>query len=436
MRYEDQPTKAKSRTHDEGPGRAIVFFDGGSVSRELDPSRELLIGRGDDADLVVPDESVSRRHAILWPGSPPRIEDAGSANGTLVDGVLVGVGTPVPLAPTSVVELGDALMVVRFTGPAAATDEPIAAATVPLDPGMAKVEELVELVAKSDIPVLLLGETGVGKGVVAEDIHRRAARSAAPFVRLNSAAFAETMLESELFGHERGAFTGATQAKPGLLESAEGGTVLLDEIGEMPLAVQAKLLHTLDHREVLRVGGLRPKRIDVRFLAATNRDLGAEVRRGRFREDLYFRLNGISITIPPLRERKNELVRLCRKFAVEAGGGEIGDAALTRLAAHDWPGNVRELRNVVLRAALFARGGKIGVEHLDLGAAPTPNRTGAEGLKGELKKLEAERIVSALDQSEHNQVRAAKLLGISRGTLRSRMKELGLLPDRGRSGTS
>jgi transcriptional regulator with PAS, ATPase and Fis domain len=252
---------------------------------------------------------------------------------------------------------------------------------------------------------------------------------------LNCAAIPETLLENELFGSERGAFTGASGPKPGLLESANGGSVLLDEVGDVPLAIQAKLLHALDHEEVMRVGALRPRAIDVRFIAATNRNLDELVADGRFRQDLLFRLNGMTITIPPLRERGSELAALVRTFIAEAsarlGHSEVGisEDALSRLALHEWPGNVRELRNVIVRAVLFARGGRIGVEHFEPAQVPTPStRPGAGNLHGAVRELEHARIAEALEQCGHNQVETAKRLGISRGTLRSRMKELGLLP--------
>jgi transcriptional regulator with PAS, ATPase and Fis domain len=407
-----------------------VFWDGGSVSQLLPPRAELTVGRAEECDVVVRDDSVSRRHAIVRAGTPPTIEDVGSANGTRVGGDLLPAGTRAALAPATVVELGDTLLVVR----AAEAEESGARKDGPVrvDPATARLDDLVATVAPADIPVLLLGETGVGKGVTAEAIHRQSKHAAGRFVRVNCAALADALLESELFGHERGAFTGAVQAKPGLVEAASGGTLLLDEVGDMPLATQAKLLHVLEHGEVLRVGALTPRPVDVRFVAATNRDLEARVADGRFRQDLYYRLNGVSITIPPLRERSSEIAGLAASFVDEAcarmGRPLLGmtDAALDLLTRHDWPGNVRELRNAVLRAALFARGDRIGVEHFDLPAGPERLASGGV-LRGDVRDLERRRIVEALARSGDNLSETARTLGIARGTLRSRMKELGLV---------
>jgi two-component system response regulator AtoC len=413
--------------------RVVVFWDGGSVSHALPAGVELTIGRSDECDIVVADDSVSRRHAIVRGGPPPTVEDLGSANGTQIGSERLPTASPTPLFPSTVVELGDALLIVR---PAEAEAE--VAHSVPslrpqaLDPPMARVEELVALVAPAAISVIILGETGVGKSLIAETIHRRSSHASGPFVRVNCAAFAETLLESELFGHERGAFTGALQAKAGLIEAASGGTLLLDEVGDMPLATQAKLLHALEHHQILRVGALKPRPIDVRFIAATNCDLEAYVANGKFRQDLFFRLNGVMITVPPLRQRRSEIAGLAGTFAREAsarmGRSPVGvtDAALRLLTEHAWPGNVRELRNVMVRAALFAQGERIGVEHFEIVASQEAAPTGAGTLRAEVRELEKKRIVEAIARADENLSGAARALGISRGTLRSRMKELGL----------
>jgi two-component system, NtrC family, response regulator AtoC len=229
---------------------------------------------------------------------------------------------------------------------------------------------LVERVAQTTINVLILGETGVGKEVLARRIHELSPRVASPLLCVNCAALNETLLESELFGHERGAFTGAVQAKPGLLEVAEGGTVLLDELGEMPLTVQAKLLRVVEQQTVTRVGGIKARHIDVRFVAATHRDLELEILRGRFRQDLYYRLNGVSIVVPPLRERVNEIRPLAEEFAADCArkGGrpapKLTSSALRALERYAWPGNVRELRNVMERAVMLSAADLIDLDHL------------------------------------------------------------------------
>ncbi|HEX8952592.1 MAG TPA: sigma 54-interacting transcriptional regulator, partial [Polyangia bacterium] len=236
---------------------------------------------------------------------------------------------------------------------------------------MRSVRRLASQVAASDLCVLILGETGVGKEVMAETLHRMSPRASRKFLRLHCAAFTETLLESELFGHERGAFTGAQTSKPGLFETANGGTVLLDEIGELPMATQVKLLRVIEEKKVLRVGGVEPRPIDVRFVAATNRDLEAEMAAGRFRSDLYFRLNGVTLWIPPLRERREEIESLTRQFVTDAcrrlnraDEPELTVDAVQRLRAYAWPGNARELRNTIERAVLLCGRGPIRSEHL------------------------------------------------------------------------
>ena len=309
---------------------------------------------------------------------------------------------------------------------------------------MRRTYALAARAAAGTIGVVILGETGVGKDVLARWIHDASPRAARPFVSVNCAALSESLLESELFGHERGAFTGAAQAKEGLLETAPGGTVFLDEVGELPAATQAKLLRVIEAREVLRVGGVRPRKIDVRFVAATNRDLEADVARGSFRRDLYFRLNGMTLVVPPLRERPADVPLLARRFvaALAAGAGHrrvpaISAAALARLAAHAWPGNVRELRNVVERALLLCDGPAITEAHLppevlSVVAAPpgapsasrAPSTAVPEG-------SERARILGALAACAGNQSRAAKKLGISRKVLIARLDAYGVARPRG-----
>ena len=303
-------------------------------------------------------------------------------------------------------------------------------------PATPDLDAVVERVAGSNISVLLLGETGVGKEVMAGAVHARSPRAAAPFVGINCAAFSEALFESELFGHERGAFTGADRAKPGLLEVAEGGTVFLDEVGEMPPSLQAKLLRVLERREVLRVGSVQPRPIDVRIVSATNLDLEAEIAARRFRQDLYFRLNGISITIPPLRQRAGEIEPLARHF-LETGAAAIGRRpvpalapdALEALHAHDWPGNIRELRNVIERALVLSVGPTIRRDDLQLATGPAQRvaesrPAGSALASGE--REERERIVLALERCVGNQTYAAEMLGISRRTLVSRIAKYGI----------
>jgi two-component system, response regulator FlrC len=284
--------------------------------------------------------------------------------------------------------------------------------------------------------------------VLARHVHAHSRRARGAFVALNCAALPETLLESELFGHEKGAFSGAVAARKGKFEQADGGTLLLDEIGEMDPRLQAKLLRVIQEREVDRLGGTAPVKVDVRLLAATNRDLGAEVRAGRFREDLYFRLNVVALHIPPLRERPGDIGALAAHFArrfAEANGlpvRPLAPAAEAALLAHPWPGNVRELENTLHRAVLLAEGGWIGPEAIELtplppaapGAAPPPASLaaaaapaapgGVAGLVGRrMEEVERDLILETLTHCLGNRTRAAEILGISIRTLRNKLHE-------------
>jgi DNA-binding NtrC family response regulator len=305
-------------------------------------------------------------------------------------------------------------------------------AFVAASPVMRGVLELVDRAAAARAPVLVLGESGTGKELVARRLHFASARVAAPFVAVNCKALAESVLESELFGHERGAFTGAVSEHAGCFERADSGTLFLDEIGEVSEAFQAKLLRVLQDGEVLRVGGSHPRRVDVRVVAATNRDLAAEVAAGRFREDLFYRLNVIPVRLPPLRERRDDIVPLARHFLAQLGresGRPLGldAAAEARLLEHGWPGNARELRNVLERAAVLASGDLLGPEDLLLEPPPRGPAPPAHGtLQQHLERAAAERIRVALGATGGRRAEAAARLGIDRATLFRWMRRLGL----------
>jgi len=331
------------------------------------------------------------------------------------------------------------------------------------DPRMRRVYGLAGSAARGAISVIILGETGVGKDVMAQEIHRLSPRAKAPFVAINCAAVSEGLLESELFGHEKGAVTGATETKAGLLESAPGGTVFLDEIGDMPPKLQATLLRVIQTRQVQRVGSVKTRPIDVRFIAATHRDLEAEIASGRFRQDLYYRLNGITLNIPPLRERRSEILPLVRsflaQFAREMGGDrpapDVSPEAARLLEAYSWRGNVREVRNTVERALLLCEGSEILPEHLPIesmaanaisfanvpapgmtpppptpvalpAAAPAPGDIGRPTAPVSAAEDEKERILRVLAECAGSQTRAAKVLGIARSTLIARLDEYGV----------
>ncbi len=309
-------------------------------------------------------------------------------------------------------------------------------------PSMVALKRTLVRVAPVSVPVLLLGETGAGKDVAASVLHELSPRAAKRLLALNCASLPDTLLESELFGHERGAFTGAATTKVGLLESADGGTVFLDEIGDLPLSLQAKLLRVIESCELTRVGGLLPRRIDVRFVAATNRDLEADVSACRFRKDLFFRLNTVTVSIPPLRERCEEIAPLAHLFLSDARTRfnlpslRFSPCAIDALEAHAWPGNVRELKHVIERAALFATGEIIEAVNLHLPTHPSvpPRQTKAAPsiletfAPREVSCLipERERIERALAASAGNQSRAAEALGIPRRTLVRRIADLGI----------
>jgi two-component system, NtrC family, response regulator AtoC len=443
------------RAHDEStvtlaqePGaelKILVSVDETLVDHALPAIGEITIGRAPGNAICIDHPSVSRLHARLHLTPALAIEDLGSANGVRILDQLIATGRRVPFRVGDLVELGAAILQVRQVRQ-----------VPPVRPGrggggargkagdaspMRALRGLAEQVAASNISVLILGETGAGKEVLARSLHARSPRAGGTFLALNCAALPESLLESELFGHEKGAFTGAAALKVGLLESAHGGTVFLDEIGELPATIQVKLLRVLAEHAILRIGAVRPRAIDVRFLAATNRDLDEDVRAGRFREDLYFRLNGVTLAVPPLRERTDEIEALARRFVEEACARDgrcpvptFAPEAIERLRTYRWPGNVRELRNVVDRAVLVCRGSVIGIADLPVergGAAPErrmatppPSTTGGE-LHIDIQALERQRILEALERCAGNQKLAAKQLGISRNTLGTRMDAFG-----------
>ncbi len=311
-------------------------------------------------------------------------------------------------------------------------------------PAMAEVFRLMEHAAASPIPVLIEGETGTGKELVARGIHRASARASEPFVAVNCAALPETLLESELFGHRRGAFTGATCDQRGLFEAASGGTIFLDEIGDMPLAMQAKLLRVLQEGEVTPVGERQPRKIDVRVISATNRDLTAEVAAHRFRDDLYYRLGAFPIPLPPLRERPDDIPLLADHLLARAAERHtkripgILPEALSVLSRFSWPGNVRQLQNEIERAVALAQDGQpIGAAQLStriIAAAPAPEDDDtrppagptASDLRAARTRFEVDFIGKVLAEHNGNVSRAAKALGISRVALQGKIKEYGL----------
>jgi len=403
----------------------------------------LVIGRDADCDVVLAGDTVSRKQAFVFGTQPPVLEDAGSRHGTRFGPDLLRAGERRRLAVGDVFVVGGAYLSLQHAPaelPAGSgTDVPSVPGFVVRDAVMAKVLQLVQMFAKSRLPVLVEGETGSGKELIAEALHRLSERAAGPLVKLNCAALPESLLEAELFGYERGAFTNAMQAKPGLVESAHEGTLFLDEIADMSATVQAKMLRVLESGEVTRIGALRPKHVDVRLVSASHKALERLVEAGSFRADLYYRICGAKVRVPPLRERPDDILALASHFleahAAESGRGptRFSKEAAQALCAHAWPGNVRELRTTVLRAALMARAGTL-VEgsHVELAAAPADGvaQAAPAGLAAPggatTAASEKARIEAALDKTGHSQKRAAELLGMSRRTLLRRLDELGI----------
>ncbi|RKY60358.1 MAG: hypothetical protein DRP94_00795 [Candidatus Latescibacterota bacterium] len=295
-------------------------------------------------------------------------------------------------------------------------------------PAMRKVLELIDKVAPTDATVLVLGESGTGKELVARRIHHTSPRRDKPLVAVHCATFPENLLESELFGYERGAFTGANRRKVGHFEYADGGTIFLDEVGELPASVQAKLLRFLQERQFTRLGGVEPVRVDVRVIAATNRDLEREVREGRFREDLFYRLNVFPIELPPLRERREDIPLLVEHFLRQRNRPPdvVSPEAMEALLAYDWPGNVRELENVIERALILAGEGRITPDLLPFGRPKAGAKVELPDEGVNLEEVERELITQALEKAGWNKAKAAKLLGITRRRLYSRMEALGI----------
>jgi two-component system response regulator AtoC len=411
----------------------------------------LTIGRGETNEVRIDDPLASRNHARLYVdlNAGMYLEDLGSVNGTRIKDQPIDRGERVAVSAGDTIMIGTSVLIIQHRSrvraplvrPETLRDDALLVPTGGPDVAMQRIYLLAERAAAGPINVLITGETGVGKELLAETVHRLSPRKNGPFVCLNCAALAESLLENELFGHERGAYTGATQVKQGLLETAANGSLFLDEVGELPLTTQAKLLRVLETREVSRLGGLKPRHIDVRFIAATNRDLEAEVARGTFRRDLYFRLNGITLTIPPLRERVTEIPRLAetfvRQICQEMSRGEplISSAAIALLEGYAWPGNIRELKNFMERAVLLCTGRVILPMHLPaekmrsepvvvaaapMAAAAAPELPTSPGDTGRslspTQENERQRIIDALSSCAGNQSRAAKVLNIPRRT--------------------
>jgi DNA-binding NtrC family response regulator len=409
------------------------------VVKGRDAGREMVLQKAQAAvgtlagnDLVLTDPTVSRRHAVVEERSDGYLlRDLDSTNGTFLDNVRVREGY---ISPGSVIRLGETE--ISFTS----LEERVENLKSSSDRfggligGAASMQEVfgvLERVAPTDMTVLIQGETGAGKEVAARAMHQFSRRAEGPFVVFDCGAVAPNLIESELFGHEKGAFTDAVKARQGAFELADGGTLFLDEIGELAPALQPKLLRALDQREVKRVGADRPVTVDVRVLAATNRDLEKEVKAGRFREDLYYRLSAVSVFMPPLRDRREDVEKIAEQLlaGISAEVGKkisgLSPEASEALRAYPWPGNVRELKNVLARAAALSSGSRL--EARDLFLSQGRKSATLQGLSGKtLEEIEKAAIHATLKSVNGNKTEAAKMLGIAYSTLYEKMKKYGM----------
>jgi len=437
-------TRVTNKATLAGLGRTarLRVIDGPDAGVEADlPAVGAVLGAERGCDVVLNDPSVSRRHCSVIPTTTGfTITDLGSKNGTTIDGVAI---TKVTAPPGVAVRLGKTLIQLL---PA---DEPVAIPPSTHDhfgamfgdsPAMRQVFAVLERAAQSDAPILFLGESGTGKELAARAVHDASPRKAGPFVVFDCGASTETLIESDLFGHIRGAFTGAASDRQGAFAAADGGTLFLDEIGDLPIGLQPKLLRMLEAGEVVPLGGRKPERHDVRVVAATHRDVFGEVARGGFRGDLYYRLAVVEVHLPPLRQRHGDLTALIQRFLERAGrkdlAGQVTGPLLEKLERYHWPGNVRELRNVITRAVALSAPGD------DFAALPIllrPTTAAADGpppiradrpfheVKDEhVARIEREYLTDLLVRAAGNLSQAARLAGLERKFLYRLLERAGL----------
>ena len=413
--------------------------DQGSVA-EL-PGPEARIGSGANCDLVIKDPTVSRLHLVVAiEGDLIRITDAGSRNGTILDSVRIADAYA---RPDSMITIGGTTLRLRMLSDVIELPLSIRerlGAMMGRSIPMRRIFAIIERIAPTDSTVLVEGETGTGKELAAEAIHDESRRSHGPFVVFDCSAVSASLIESELFGHVRGAFTGAISDRPGAFEAASGGTLFLDEIGELPLELQPKLLRALEQRQIRRVGSNTPRHVDVRIVAATNRSLALEVDRGRFREDLYYRLAVIPIRLPPLRERLGDVPLLIRHFEKQMASRPgsrptplLAESVVDAFSARSWPGNVRELRNEVARlvslGASTGLGGRPAAAPPSIGAAVDLSEMLFAGRERVAEAYERAYIEAALRQTNGNVSRAAELAGVNRKFIQRAMKRFSLRSD-------
>jgi transcriptional regulator with PAS, ATPase and Fis domain len=433
-----EPTLSLEPVDTPEPGTSalrLTLADGRTARVPLGAS-PVRIGGLPSCDLHVDDPHASGVHAeVHLTGAGVILRDLDSTNGTFVGGVAIKEAV---LAPGAVFFVGTSRIAFEMDDPGAAEWSPDDApagfgSAIGAAPSMRAVFALLTKLAPSEVTLTLIGETGTGKDVLARGVHEASARAGGPMIVFDCGAVAASLIESELFGHERGAFTGAVAERAGAFERASGGTLFLDEVGELPLELQPRLLRVLEQRTVRRVGGAAEISVDVRVIAATNRDLAAESAAGRFRRDLFYRLCAAVVQVPPLRDRREDLPALIERILADLGRPVmVSPAALAALQNYDWPGNVRELRNVIESAAPFIDGPVLEPRHLMFFAPRQESTTGASALENlplggqTLEDLERAAIRQTLEREGGNKTRAARALGIAASTLYEKIKKYGL----------
>jgi len=440
----------------ENPAILSVSISNGMTVQIRLGLKEIRIGRSREADLLLPDPSVSRLHARIFRVGDHYFLADNSRNGTFVDGKRV---SQVQLEGGIAFRIGP--YQIHFSReknphlppepptvvPGSVTDHPplisrkAQAKTYCITSEMIgysnKIKELFKniwKVAASDFPVLVEGETGSGKELVSRGIHESSLRKEGPFVVVNCGAISPELMESELFGHEKGAFTGATTQRRGAFEIAHGGTIFLDEIGELPLRLQPKLLRVLEQKEIKRVGGNETIPVDVRVIAATNRNLRTEVSDRNFRDDLYFRISTITLSVPPLRDRREDILPIATHFLADVASRanravpELSGLAAECLSSHDWPGNVRELRNAIQRAVVMCEGSSLGPRDFSflVPADPVPAENVSEQSLSRWEQSERNNLLTELTRQKWNKTRTARELGIAKSTLFEKLKKYGI----------